>query len=460
VRGGFFVIRSFAFALLLIAPILALVNDTKASAAACSAVQWLPISGRVLDATDGSPIPGATVFYRGIGDVGDDKGQLLNPPSLKGEVKTSPDGSYKFPVLPAGTYYVRAVAPGHFGARRMLAQQIAGLPPPPGIELPDPVFRLPADALHLHTMPDAARIKFSFSKSSYSNRWYEASAFSSDGDYFVLITSDSLNIEGQEPQRVCIVWRYDLANGQLDRLSDHVPDGLCGNEQGIALDGDIIYVYLNGYAVIPSKIESYRIRGSEVTPWPISDLPKDFQDRMSRKETDVRPGTDDDSLLSTETTKDGKFSFHFHDPKAECGDDLMDALTDDEWRGTVNACPSAHLLDSDRDLVYGFIKQPRTSNAFDYRFATLAEFNLITRQQRTFTLPQTVLNLLALQPLTNGATRVAFQSEDECDTTTTDSPQTVYDPASDTNRPSICFITIPPEQTKPAAHAATLPTLP
>jgi hypothetical protein len=440
-------------ALFLTASALAQKNGTEA----CPAVQWLPISGRVLDATDGSPISGATVFYRGIGDIGE-AGHTLNPPSLKGEVKTGPDGSYKFPVLPAGTYYVRAVAPGYLGGRRMLAQHRAEEPPPPpGFPPPpDPIFRLPQDTLHLTVMSEDARIKFSFPRSRNSTgRNYGASAFSPDGNYLGLMTADTREEEGKEPQWACILLRVSIASGDLTKINDQLPKKFCGSDKRIALDGDSFYVYLADYY----KPEAFRIHDSDVTPVPITDLPSELKERWTPQAAPPASEADDDSILLSETTADGKFTIVFHDPRSGCKR-LMEVLKDDDWKSSINACDltylPTYLFDRYRDRVYGFISDSggHRAAAYEYRYPHFAESDLITRRYRTFTLPQfSYLQLLAFHPMPDGGTRFAYGAKGECDEASADSPQTVYDPVIGPERPSICFITIPPE-TKPPAPSA------
>ena len=97
--------RLFVLALFLMTPIVLAQN------------QSIPITGRVLNKDDGTPIAGATVRYRGDGNVSDGNGHLAAPPALQGQVTTGPDGTYTTPALPAfGDFTIHATAPGFFSA--------------------------------------------------------------------------------------------------------------------------------------------------------------------------------------------------------------------------------------------------------------------------------------------------------------------------------------------------------
>jgi len=116
------------------------------------------------------------------------------------------------------------------------------------------------------------------------------------------------------------------------------------------------------------------------------------------------------------------------------------------------------LLDTHRDLV--FYVEDRTGNDGTERpFGKFVEYNLATGRSRNFDVPMTMLlhgpRLLTFQPLPDGATRIAYSMEGDCDLNTSDYAQPSA-PAGELgytpNQHSICFVTIPPAN--PAVNAA------
>jgi hypothetical protein len=85
-----------------------------------------PPTGHVYNASNGKPLAGATVHYRGEANAFDEHNHVVNPPTVQGEVRTAADGSYTLPDLPGGAYGIRASAPGFFSDQLQADPRMAG----------------------------------------------------------------------------------------------------------------------------------------------------------------------------------------------------------------------------------------------------------------------------------------------------------------------------------------------
>jgi hypothetical protein len=436
------VIRWLAFALVLTAGAMAQTNDPAKNDEA-------PISGHVLNAVNGRPIAGATVHYRAGGGDQDKDHNGVSPATREGDVTTGADGSYSVPDLPRGPFDVRATAPGYFGAHDVIAAKPAGDKPAPIIGRPaDEVLRLKPDLLDLRPISDVAMAKLNQQEGGYEGVSYPAPEFTPDGNRVVFLVPGSAALQDvtrddSSHPGSCAALAYDLSNGRLTELGDSLPADYCVvNSTEIAWDGDLVYVYFTDYNSNPIKSEAMRLQGGKAAPWPVADLPRSFEEKLARKAASGAADKEAEARMRAETvwtTSDGRFTLRLGEGDLGQCNSLVAASKQPQWEQTVAACafPSDYELDRGRDLL--FLSES----------ALLVEYNLKTRRERRFALPESEIgpDLLAFQPLANGATRMVYTlAKGDCDPAATGHNEGSADSesASTKDHSSICFITIPP----------------
>jgi hypothetical protein len=439
--------------LLATAPILAQNNCSPS----CSKMEFAPISGRVLNAATDQPIAGARIHYRGNGgSFGGDDLHELDPITLQGEVTTAADGSYTLPALPPGTFSVRASAPGFLAAKDHLQPLPVGFKPlphpvPPGYKGPPPhladgVFKLNPNTLDLHPLSDVALTIFALPMKSYSERRYLTAAFNPDGDHLAFLTQDFIS---SGPVQLpffsrCAAWNYDLKDGILT-VPPQLPPGACETSGPIVWDGDIFYTALPPDPGSSPSAWIARVQGQHALPWGVMLMSKPAQERLAR-ETAAK-------TIGTAITTDRRFSIKEDDSgvdgRGACG--KLVALSTNPPRTQIIAqkCTGfTSLLDRDRNIV--LYTQP-TRTQYPDKVENIIEYDLNTTTKRIFTIP--VMNyepkLLTEQSLPNGAIRVAYTIEGDCDHNASDYSEPGQPDGQLGNTPnqfSVCFITIPPPQ--------------
>lgn len=449
--------RLLLLTLLLVPPAL---GQADTSATPCSTkIQYAPISGRVLDAIDGHPLAGAMIRYRGVGEGGEfDNGHQI-PPTVEGVVKTSPNGNFTLPDLGPGELDVRVAATGYLGAHDRLAAQPVGYKTPPGFPLPpDGVFRLQPDTLGLKSMSAAALANFALPAHGY-DRHYIAAGFTPDGGHLGFITADREGRVGQPPAERCVAWTYDLTTGLL--YETNVPSKYCAlPSTEIAWDDDFVYIHWTDYNTpsplntpSPFKEELIRLQDGETTILPVADLPKAFRERLARdaanKIADVEAEGEYDN---TEVTTDRQYLIKFGQGEGRQCSSLIASSKQSQWSQTLDTCsspgsfPNNYVLDRDHDLLF-FIQFRSLAHQHD-SFEKLRAFNLKTRGLRSFPLPASRPELLTEQWLQDGAIRIAYSVQGDCDPGTSDYVQShteVDEQGIVHSQSSLCFITIPPE---------------
>jgi hypothetical protein len=465
---------------------LALLLATGATLAQTAPV---PITGRVLNKEDGQPIAGATVHYRGEGNVTDSQGRPAAPPTLQGEVTTGPDGTYSTPPLPAfGDFALRASAPGFFSAKdylQALPVTIRNIPAPlfahsrpPGAPSHDGTLRLLPDPVNLQPMSDAALVAFRMPLTIMANRSYVAASFSSDGNHLGFITFDTLAVVGKSITRSCKLWSYDLQTGALTGVnlpgSPHQSDmktpdpapGFCtaGDTTGlgtgfylsgyaIAWDGPVLYaVNVEPQQAAPSAppaSAAYVLHQSTLESVVPSDQPPAVK-AVIAEESRVRQLSSTFDAASAASTTDGLFTVHedFDDTtgRGSCSKLVVLAKNSHNPKTVIRDCPGfTWRLDPARDLL--LYTQPRNAPYPD-NMEDLVEVDLKTLQTRAFGVPSMNYEpeLLAEQPLSTGSIRLAYTIRGDCDFAASDYSQPGQPDGVLGNTPnqfSVCFITLP-----------------
>jgi hypothetical protein len=376
---------------------------------------FIPISGRILSATTGEPIPNAVVHYRGGGDVSESN-RAISPPTLQGDVKTGVDGSYATPPLPAfGDFIISATAPGFFAAKDYLqaipASDIDREPPPlpPGMKRPpgykpvihDGTLRLQPDPVDLRPMSDNALRVFAMPAtpySGYSDRIYFKGAFSADAGRLQFTTLES-STDTKLITRRCRAWIYDLSTGVLT-----------GTE----------------------RPGSPYVASLQDPNWP-----PDFCPDRATLDANV---TDDRHFSVSENYDDAT-------GRGACGKLVSKSTITHRTLTIASACPGfSFRTDLTRDLV--FYTQPTQNNYV--RNENIVEFNLATGKRRAFPIPvmHEEPQLLAESSLTSGAIRIAYTVKGDCDPAASDYSQPGQPDGvlgNTPNQSSVCFITIPAE---------------
>jgi hypothetical protein len=426
----------------------------------CPPVQLAPIAGRILNAADGSPIVGAIVHYRGLGNTWNARNEVLNPTTLQGEVKTAADGSYALPLLPGGTFIVRASAPGFFAASNHLSEHMAGFKLPPGFSRPSPDMQLWPDVLNIHPLSVEAQEMLRPSVAGLFARNFPVAAFSPDGDRLAFVTFDSVTLHKvtnyvDPPFRRCAAWVYDLSQSKLTAIQSSLPQAMCMDaELRMAWGGDAAYVYPTGLNPSPGE-ETWRIEGRDAMAWN-GPMPKEVIARRALEKSDaesmLKAASDNGSVLASQTTADGRFTLHALDCEGRCTCTTLEVVSAQTHkaktlpRGCTN---NDYMLDRDHDVLY-YIDVPGNSSDTPRRFAYLIEYTLSTSRGRLFPLP--MMNeepqLLAFQPLPGGAVRIAYHINGDCDPRASDYTQPgvpAIELGPTPNQYSVCLATVPPQ---------------
>jgi hypothetical protein len=472
--------RLFVLALFLMTPIVLAQN------------QSIPITGRVLNKDDGTPIAGATVRYRGDGNVSDGNGHLAAPPALQGQVTTGPDGTYTTPALPAfGDFTIHATAPGFFSAKDYLQALPASLhsgPPPlfdrdhrdPEAPAHDGLLRLRPDPVDLQPMSDAALAAFRMPLTVMANRSYLTAAFAADGSHLGFITFDTLAVVGKSITRSCRLWSYNLQTGALTGAdlpgSPYVTDMKAPDTiPGFCTANDTTWLgpgfYLSGYAIAwdgsnlyavrlkpddkapnaPPAIESFVLRQSTLTPLAPPDRPASIQALIVEKSRVRKLAPDSADAVPT---TDGRFivkeNFDDDTGRGSCSKLEAVAKNPQSTRTITQDCPGfTWRIDPDRDLV--FYTQPNRAR-YPNSVEDIVEFDLKTALARTFSVPSMNFEpeLLTEQAQPNGSVRVAYTMRGDCDFAASDYSQPGQPDGvlgNTPNQSSVCFMTIPANRT-------------
>lgn len=451
----------------------------------CPQVDLAPISGHVLNANGNSPIAGAVVHYRGAGGTTDAQNHETNPTTLQGQVTTASDGSYTLPHLPPGLYSVRASAPGFLGMRKDLQPLPVNFNPGPPIPIsskicmattgkptcgflpgvPDDNFHLVPDSLHLQPMSAPALAAFALPQRSYPKREFLAGAFTPDGNRFGFLTSEHIALGDvskppiEAPFERCAAWIYDLPRGVLTPVQEDIADPLCQNPVDMVWDGDFLYIYLQKQPGAAAADIAERVEGSNALPWLTANMPQAVQDKLAHQESNAV--ADQAAFNKTQNvsqiTDDRQFTVedHLGDGRSSCETLQVIATQAPQPQVLTQGCGLTYLLDGGRDLLF-YIEQPTQIIGQPTPFGKLVEYELKTGSRRSFDLPLATAGhgpqLLAEQPLANGATRMAYALDGDCDPATSDYAQP-FAPAGQLgatpNQFSVCFVTVPPPPAAP-----------
>jgi hypothetical protein len=457
--------------------LLLLALNLTASAQMPPVPDYLPISGRVLNAVTEAPIAGAKVHFRGTGGVSDGHGTMVSPPSMQGEVTTAPDGSYTIPNLPSfGDFQLRGSAPGFLSGSKWLQAVPESLardivPTEPGYKGPpmlmnDTTVRLEPDPLNLQHMTDAALATLR----AYAP--FAPSVFSPDGAKFAFTTLSRPHMEWQAPGACCLVWTYDIAKGNL--TSAALPQGFSDGGEPIYVRGvvkgvvrgvgdyvpsmevaweDTLYVTMvKPVKDAPAEIRALALRGSGLMPIALNELPQSIRASFA-----ARAGLHRVIPPSADMTKDGLYSIQ----ETESGGRSICATvfvvsTRTKMRRTVGGfCPGSgnYGIDYDRDLAFY-----TDGGGQGGGFRKLTELDMKTGVRQSFKLP--MMNrepsLGVTRALPDGSTRMAYTIGGDCNPAESDYSQP-FQPdgvlGQTPNQFSVCLITIPPPAAKPVLTA-------
>lgn len=470
--------RAFALGLLLTIP-AAVQSQCPTN---CQNVELAPISGRVLNAYDNSPLAGAVVHYRGVGGTTDNEKRELNPTTLEGQVTTASDGSYTLPQLPPGVYIVRAYAPGFLGVRKFLQPLPVHFNPGPPIPIspkicmatvgkpacgylpgpPNGVFQLAPNLLHLQPMSNEALAAFALPLRDTPSRQFLAGAFTPDGDRLGVLTSDRINIgdtrEGppQAPFERCAVWTYDLSSGILTPAQNDLLESFCQNPATLVWDREFLYIDLQKQpGTASADFTAERVEGGSALPWLAANLPRTVQAQLARQAANA--AADQAAFKKTQNvsqvTDDRQFIVedHLAYNRSNCETlEVLAAQASQPKKLTTQCYGLTYMLDPVRDLLF-YTEQPTEWSGQPAAFGRLVEYNLKTEGLRSFDLPMGAQGhgpqLLAQQPLPRGGTRLAYAVHGDCDPASSDyaetfTPGNELDPTP--NQFSVCFVTVPP----------------
>jgi hypothetical protein len=458
-----------------------------------------PISGRVLNDSDGTPIAGAVVHYRGSGGYSENDVET-NPTSLQGQVTTGADGSYQLPNLPPGQYNLRASAPGFFAAHDWVQPLPAGIKPEPpplprGYKGPpihfakhDGVLRLRPDALRMQAMLDDSLAAFALPRPGFTHRTYFNTEFSADGNRVGFITLDSTAQANNRMITRCVAWTYDLADHTLvgadmpgspitAKVGTDFPPGFCGTGnrpwEGFQEGYATTWVDKDFYVVdIKSEVKEQRaqpavnvfvMRGSTIEQVVGENRPAVVQ-AMITDRVRVRKFVAEDA--DSVTTKDGLFkvTWELGEGRSTCVSLELTNLRTKRSRTIELACGGLnhYLVDHEKDLL---IYMEEASREFPNRFAQMAVLDLKTGRRREFPVPMVfhMPEFLKDFALNNGGVLVAYSMEGDCDPSTSDysQPSQAEGELGNTrNQSSVCFVTIPQAEASVAANPVQKKTKP
>jgi hypothetical protein len=401
-----------------------------------------PITGEVLNADTGAPIPSAIVHYMGVGNLSiTDERRVLNPNTLRGEVSTATDGSYALPSLPPGDFHVRVRATGFLSDDSNVQSGFAR------------DFRLEPDPLALQPMSDAALAAFALpSNGCCAGHDYRVAAFSQDGNRLAFFTLDGYtppivgDVVPTAFQR-CVAWIYDLKNGVLQAVDQREESGVC-DSTAIAWDGDTFYTNSFPYPgpQTGSSPVAERIKARDVTIMPVSALPQSVKQTFAHEAARVAVAQKLGFYPPAgAVTADGLFAVALElEGRSSCGPLVVTSIQSRRKRTLASdECVGFSLmLEGDR-LFYS-----EDPNSVQSLSANITEFNMKTGTRRVFAVPyhrDDAPQFIAHELLPNGALRVAYSIKGDCDPASTDyndmSPELDLGPFP--NQSSVCFITIP-----------------
>jgi hypothetical protein len=397
-------------------PLAILLTAIGGSPAVAQGPGW-EFSGRVLRADTGEPIAGAKVFYQGKGDAADGSGQVANPPSLKGEVITGPDGIYEINGLPPGSYRIRAAAPG------FLEAEITGGPRPiPPRPTGQNDLRLRPDTIRLSQMnPEAFTQAHGQELLPYNPR-FGNSVFSPDGKLLAL----NLGVF-QEKQET---WLYNLAAGQLKLVQYPAEGSFYSNWLGWQ-DSQL---YLDATRTSADGKTS-RVFASATFDDPVIRLVSALPPSIRTALEDTK--TDQNARFVVEAESSCRF-----DPGPHCGQGMVLVVKDKgtQRRRAVGSASLGYLFDPQRSvLVFPGSERPEV-----WRHG-LTALDLLSSKQRFTPLPgEKPFSLLAQQRVASGYL-IAYWTQGPCNPASTDAPERVAHEGRGAMSPpvSVCFATIP-----------------
>ena len=461
-------VRPLLIALLLVAPVLA----QSSCPPDCSPSELVPITGRVVGATDGRPIAGATVRYRAEGTAKSTKGTEFG--ALAGVLMSDNNGEYVLPTLPAGNIIVRVYAPGFLGDQQVLHEltkaQIrqAAMPhksfcittadnPSCAVQkAPDGVFRLFKDPLELRAMPDVSLAAFELPMRDNPTRRFLSAAFSADGNRLGFLTFDSISLPGRANDQLpsfsrCVVWIYGLGSERIVGMYGVQPSVCEGmNARMTWSSGSFYIVYRTGSGgAAPEQV--VQVANEEATTENFDSLPTAVQAALATRGPQA---STEKQGLQPQVTSDGQFAIQWL-PNQGCGPLMVTFKRLNRQQALTMGCEDlSFMLDPAKNLL--FYNESLLTDSGGYNFGRITEVYLQTGQHRSFRVP--VFNhapqLLAWQPLGGGAVRMAYTMNGDCDGSASDyaepgQPDAGRNPTP--NRSSVCFITIPPLPSKAQA---------
>jgi hypothetical protein len=414
----------------------------------------IPIAGRVVNDATGGAIAGAIVHYRGLGLSfrNTDLKIPYDPPSIHGEVTTGADGAYTTPPLPnGGEFQVHASAPGFLAAQ----QRLQALPEnirnfaPPGFPLPpNGTLRLRPDPLSLTPMSGSSLAAFALPRLGEANREFAGAAFSPDGNRLAFLTLDTFSpplVDGvlQTPFRRCAIWEYNLKTGRLTGADDDRP-GIC-DSPSLIWDGESFYIVPGATAIpAPTQLSTTGIHIQGSNNLGVRQLPPSVTQKLAVLEEGAAETQKLDHFPGI-VTPNGHFSITVDtDGRSICGSLVVTDLQTNHHRTLGDACIEASFLTSTGDIVlYNDARMGRSGRtnrivAYDFRSGASRSFNLPDADNAAA--------LLASHALANGAARIAYSIQGDCDPAATDYSQP-FQPdgvlGQTPNQFSVCFITLP-----------------
>lgn len=395
------------------------------SAARAQEPDW-GISGHVLRADTGAPIPDAKVSYRGQGDAGK-RGHVLNPPKLHGEVSTGADGSYHITELPPGNYRIRALAPGFLPA----AHIVSALPPAwncRGCALSrSNDFNFQPDTIHLSTINTEAFRRVHSEGLLLRNVIGIDSVFSPNGELLAMALNTSM-----VPRHTQEVWLYRLPTGQL-KLLKYPPVGSF-YASGLLWQGDQLYMQAalvspGGQPKQAFATASFDAETVKVLPT----LPPAVQAAYARLEKEA----DGNSRFRVW----GESSCEVN-PAPHCGQGMVLAVEDKSTRKQRIVSPIAlgeYSFDPKNSVII-FISDAVPPSGWKHGVTTL---NLLTHRQQLTMLPgDGPINLMADRRVQDGYL-IAYWTEGDCDPASMDAPESSPSNGLSSLGVTVCLATIP-----------------
>lgn len=473
--------------LLVVLPV-AVVGQTKwtpEQIAACNSGKLEPITGKVLNDVTNAPIAGATVHYRGAGgytinDV------VSNPPSIQGEVLTNADGVYTLPVLPQGSYLVRAIASGYFGAGtylqptpvgcpvgesfrptpRALCLKLTGKPTCSRRPFFDPDLRLTPDRVHLQSTSQAGPDTFGtppFDGKEAIRRELGVFEMNDAGDRIDLLTTlrryDPRHFETQSAQ--CEAWTWNLTTDTLTKAKSVLDQPCFPTTSGSIsstgwADGAWYLARQNPEGCIAQLamcpiVHLYKIGDQFAGEIPPAELPASLKTRWTPAPI---PKTKAHRILDEDPadfTDDHRFKVitQMAGGRSPCYTLRLETMATRTTRTIYTSCSlNADLVDGQNDRIFWLVG-PSDSSGEDRHSAQLVEYAMKTGTRRVFLIPFfRDPELQRLKTLADGSTRIVYKMQGDCDAMTSDYTQP-FQPEGfvgvTPNQLSLCVVTIPAE---------------